>query len=159
MAFLVDGVAYPNSNWAGPVTDGRVTLTNADWRAAETDLDLPVRLVNDLEAVALSIPLLTPTDFSWWSGRGESLNRVLCLGVGTGFGGALFTPDKVVPMEPGHEQLGGEFGSQSVESVVSGMALARHGDAEFLRAGFSFAVNRLIDRWEPDAVPRGQSTG
>ena len=26
MAFLVDGVAYPNSNWAGPVTDGYLGL-------------------------------------------------------------------------------------------------------------------------------------
>ena len=85
---------------AGPVEQGKVVLTNADWRGSVSDLDVPVRLVNDLEAVAFSIPLLTARDIQWWGGRGESLERVLCLGIGTGFGGALFTPDDVIAMEP-----------------------------------------------------------
>ena len=137
---------------AGPVVDGRVTLTNADWSGSESDLAVPVRLVNDLEAVALSIPLLKAEDYQWWHGRGESLSRVLCLGIGTGFGGALYTHDGVVAMEPGHEPLGGEFGTQTVESVVSGVALGRHCDDAFLKAGFTAAVERLVDRWTPDAV-------
>jgi len=137
---------------AGPVEDGQVMLTNADWRARESDLDVPVRLVNDLEAVALSMPLLKAEDYLWWQGRGESLTRVLCLGVGTGFGGALFTPDEVVAMEPGHESLGGEFGSQTVEAVVSGLGLGRHCDDDFFKAAYTAAVNRLIGRWSPDAV-------
>ena len=137
---------------AGPVEQGKVVLTNADWRGSVSDLDVPVRLVNDLEAVAFSIPLLTARDIQWWGGRGESLERVLCLGIGTGFGGALFTPDDVIAMEPGHEPLHGGFGDQTVESVVSGLSLARHRDHALFRAALAFAVDRLVERWAPDAL-------
>ena len=137
---------------AGPVEDGRVLLTNADWRATESDLDVPVRLVNDLAAVALGVPLLEPEDFVWWGRRAASLERVLCIGVGTGFGGALHTPEGVVAMEPGHELLGDAFPGHTVESVVSGTALAVHRDDAALRTAFKLAVDRLVDRWAPDAV-------
>lgn len=137
---------------AGPVQNRKVRLTNANWRGAESDLDVPVRLVNDLEAVAMSLPLLDDVDFDWWKGDGESRKRVLCLGIGTGFGGALYTPTEVIALEPGHEELGGDFGRQTVESVVSGLALRRHGDPGLLKAALAVAVDRLLVRWRPDTL-------
>src|SRR5262245_19854737 len=54
---------------AGPVIDGRVKITNLPWVMDEAslakDLNLKsVHLINDLEAVARSIPILRPSDVS-----------------------------------------------------------------------------------------------
>ena len=85
-------------------------LTNADWRASESDLDVLLFIVNDLEAVALSMPLLTAETLPVVAGARGIAERVLCLGIGTGFGGALYTPDEVIAMEPDMSHYGGDFG-------------------------------------------------
>ncbi len=145
--FIAVGVAV-----AGPVIQGTVSLTNANWRASEHDLNVPVCLVNDLAAVALSVPVLADGDIEWWGGKPTIGGRVLCIGVGTGFGGALWTGDGVVAMEPGHEDLGAGFGGLTVEEVVSGMALEDHDDADQFSAGLLAAVTRLGERLRPDTI-------
>ena len=145
---------------AGPVSMGRVSLTNAKWEGAESDMGKPTRLVNDLEAVALAVPLLDETALEWWSDPNPSASRVLCVGVGTGFGGAMWTPDGVTSMEPGHDPLVGfgRYGRQvTVEDVVSGMGLARmrsegHDAEVWLSEAFSCAIGRLIKETRAEAV-------
>ena len=145
---------------AGPVKDGRVRLTNADWSGAESDLSIPVALVNDLEAVALAVPALEPSDVEWLTSASSLSGSVLCLGIGTGFGGALWTHEGVQAMEPGHDSLGHfePMGREvTVEEVVSGMAIR-----DMLQQGvevdavvplaFDMALSRLVERWTPGAV-------
>src|SRR5499433_3889674 len=60
-------VAYASFDVAGPVIDGRVKTTNLPWvmdeRSIARDLKLrEVRLLNDLHAVALAVPILEPRD-------------------------------------------------------------------------------------------------
>jgi glucokinase len=53
---------------AGPVKGERVALTNSSWvidiSELQTDFGLQVRIVNDFESVALSLPVLTSTDLA-----------------------------------------------------------------------------------------------
>ena len=52
---------------AGPVVDGQVTMTNVPWRVRTADVvaatgSSTVRLLNDLEAMAYAVPVLTPDE-------------------------------------------------------------------------------------------------
>lgn len=157
---LLDGAVACGVAVAGPVKDGAVRLTNSDWTGRETDLPVPVALVNDLEAVALAVPVLNSPDVEWWTPSAPLKGAVLCLGIGTGFGGALWRDGEVQPMEPGHEPLGffPPLGREvTVEDVVSGRAFramkADGLDAESLvTAGFRMALGHLMERFNPDAV-------
>ena len=145
---------------AGPIVDRRVRLTNAEWEGHEDDLDVPVALVNDLEAVALSVPELTDNDVVWWGAKSSIGHRVLCLGIGTGFGGAVWADGKAHSMEPGHESLGyfEPFEREvTVEEVVSGLAIKQLNEAgvrleSVIPSAFEFALQRLVDRWAPETV-------
>lgn len=130
---------------AGPVVDGIVDVTNLPWRIDAHWLShrldgAAVRLVNDLEAVALALPALgadadavsplraveTPT-----AGR-----AMIAVNVGTGFGAATAVPTAAgwtaLPGEPGHmafaartEAECGQLGAcHSVEDMLSGRGLA-----------------------------------
>ncbi|MEM1139927.1 MAG: glucokinase, partial [Pseudomonadota bacterium] len=106
---------------AGPVSGGAATLTNADWTITAADVNahlpgVPVRLMNDFEAVALALPHLAPSE---WQTLGPhpsdapSLNAPLpklALGAGTGLGTCLLVPIPgggwlTVPAEGGHRTL------------------------------------------------------
>ena len=145
---------------AGPVQDGRVRLTNADWCGAEGDLNIPVALVNDLEAVALAVPGLAAADVEWLTTASLLADSVLCLGIGTGFGGAVWTRDGVEALEPGHDSLGyfEPLGREvTVEEVVSGMGIrdmTQQGvDVDVVvPLAFDLALGRLLERWNPNAV-------
>lgn len=55
---------------AGPVLDRAISLTNCNWRITAADVSAtlggkPVRLFNDLEAVALALPHLSQSDLRW----------------------------------------------------------------------------------------------
>jgi len=142
------------------VKDGSVRLTNSDWVGGESDLSVPVALVNDLEAVALAVPMLMPADVEWWTADAPLKGSILCLGIGTGFGGALWKDGTVQSMEPGHDSLGffPPLGREvTVEEVVSGKAYrainAAGMDAEsMVSAGFRIALERLLERFQPDAL-------
>lgn len=145
---------------AGPVVNGRVSLTNAQWVATEADLSVPVALVNDLEAVALSVPHLCERDVEWLTSPAALSGTVLCLGIGTGFGGAIWRESGAIAMEPGHDPLHFDAALDrmvTVEEVVSGMAIARMKERGLdvdstVPDAFLRALTALVERVQPDSV-------
>ncbi|MDB5412446.1 MAG: glk [Rubritepida sp.] len=94
---------------AAPIQNGRAQLTNAPWlldtAVLRSELGLErVRLVNDLEAMAWSLPALPPEAVETWT-EGEALAGAPCavIAPGTGLGVAAFLPGRgVVATEAGH---------------------------------------------------------
>ncbi len=128
---------------AAPVSDGTVKLTNRDVvlsaDAISERLDgVPVTILNDLEAVALALPHLTPDDYHVLrTGHVKQRARsMVAVNVGTGFGSSavISTPHGwvAVPSESGHMVLAPVSddaadiigGCETVEDYVSGRGLA-----------------------------------
>lgn len=134
---------------AGPVIGRRAEFTNAAWLfdgpvfAKAMGLSNGI-LVNDFEALALSLPTLAPTDLApIGRAQGDGQGARLVLGPGTGFGAAALVgrPGRqlVVATEAGHIELGPVeddekrfwphleryHGRYAVEGVLSGAGLAR----------------------------------
>jgi len=84
---------------AGPVIDGHAKVTNLPWVMDEVslakDLNLKsVRLINDLEAVARSIPILRPGDVSTLNvGQPVPMGAIGVIAPGTGLGESFLTWD------------------------------------------------------------------
>lgn len=82
---------------AGPVIDGSVQVTNLPWnineRALQKDLKIEkVWLLNDLEAIANSIPHLSEDDFQvMHQGDSEENGTIAVIAPGTGLGEAYLT--------------------------------------------------------------------
>jgi glucokinase len=125
---------------AGPVESGRVTLTNGqmtiDRQAMIAGLGgRPVALLNDLEATAYAIPLLSAGDTHAVVPASQSVvGPYLVVNVGTGFGAALLFQTPVgwqsVATEAGHMTLGitdlkyhSDSELVSVEDRLSGLAV------------------------------------
>lgn len=127
---------------AGPVDDGSVTLTNAPWTLGEAALSrrlagVPVRIVNDLEAVAHALPHLAAGDLGRIGGVAAPDKRrpMIAVNVGTGFGAASIAPGgrgwMVRASEAGHMSLAPAdaaearalAGVETVEDVLSGRGL------------------------------------
>ena len=143
---LLEGAAFCG---AGPLQQGRIQLTNhaaaVDPQALSAVLGLaPVRVLNDFEAIAWCLPALQDGDCALiHPGRALAGAPQLVLGPGTGFGAAAYLPtaggDLVLAGEAGHarlasgplaeqrfwQQLEVQFGSLSIEKVLSGGGLAR----------------------------------
>lgn len=110
---------------AGPVINGRVTLTNGDWKLSEKDISaslggVSVTLVNDVEAVALSLPHLTAEDLlplGSIDAPEVTSGTKLVLNVGTGFGAATLISTQIgwqsCPSEAGHMSFGRQESSES----------------------------------------------
>ena len=133
---------------AGPLVNGAINLTNGDWRIDYRDLtvrfgNVPVQLMNDLVAVAQSLPHLG-ADAVIPIGD-NAMGRVSCasklaINIGTGFGAAALVNinSRLHPLssEAGHMSLPAFDGAdqdllrnaeppfQSVEDVLSGPGLA-----------------------------------
>src|SRR5262249_222447 len=76
---------------AAPVKGGRVALTNSSWvidiSELQTVFGLEVQIVNDFEAVVLSLPSLTSTDLAGVGGGNSELRTpIAVLGPGAGLG-------------------------------------------------------------------------
>jgi glucokinase len=84
---------------AGPVIDGHVKTTNLPWvmdeRSLKTELNLiSVHLMNDLEAVARSVPVLRPTDvITLNQGAPITKGAIAIIAPGTGLGESFLTWD------------------------------------------------------------------
>ena len=133
---LLEGIAIAA---AGPVEDGRVELTNhtlsIDAQIVSAEFgNRPVRLLNDLEAVAWSLPWLQPEQLTPVRSPDTPLGGPrLVVNVGTGFGGALLIATgegwQSIACEPGHMKLARAFaatsgtplGAGSVEETISGL--------------------------------------
>ena len=136
---------------AGPVVDGRVRFTNNHWSLATADLARSfgtdsVRLLNDFEAIAYSIPFLGPDDCVAAGilplpelGSGDFTVGIVGPGTGLGAAGLLRRDGGLYPVvgEGGHlgfapesrlqmkllSQLRQEFDRVSDERLVSGPGL------------------------------------
>lgn len=135
---------------AGPVVAGAIQLTNRDWAVTAEGVHhvagfgVPLRVLNDLEAVAHALPFLPEAAVDWWDGvrpPEPAYGRRLAVNVGTGFGSAAIIHDGgqwvCCPAEAGHMQLGaadaGELallarfdpGERTVEGMLSGDGVRR----------------------------------
>lgn len=129
---------------AGPVKDNRVHLTNLGWSFSGADLGIAeARLLNDFEAIALSLRHLAPTDLVTIGPKIDAQGTIAIVGPGTGFGvgGAVPQGADIVPLvtEGGHaafapgddferavsDHLKAEFGRVSTERILSGPGLVR----------------------------------
>ena len=134
---------------AGPLIDGAIRLTNGTWRVDTRTLTerfgkIPVRLMNDLTAVASALPRLAADAVVAVGETGAvvaSDASKLAINAGTGFGAAVLATPVSGPLalasEAGHMslpsprtlQLGalrdGDPPFQCIEDVLSGPGLAR----------------------------------
>ena len=132
---------------AGPVIDGRVSLTNSMWSIRESDLRelgfAQAMLINDFAALAYSIETLEPDDVRSIGPelKGADKSPISILGAGTGFGVACLVRQgtQAIPLitEGGHigfaprddeqirilQKLRLQFGHVSVERILSGSGL------------------------------------
>jgi len=146
----------------GPIEDGRTKTTNLPWEISESDIKdhfgfNHVRLVNDLSAMAFSVPWLTDDEQVVLNpGMPRADGTIAVLAPGTGLGMAMLTRPEgryhAVASEGGHtdfapshkndpalwEFLHDRYGHVSNERVVSGPGLVniyqwilhRNGNAE-----------------------------
>ncbi len=132
---------------AGAVQNGRCVLTNSPWVIDAAELRATygfstVRLINDFEAVAWSLPRLSPEMLLQVGGRQPVIGAPLAaLGPGTGLGMAVSIPHEtahlVLSSEGGHSTMAGSssredaviaylrqrVGHVSAERVLSGHGL------------------------------------
>jgi glucokinase len=132
---------------AGPVDDDRCVLTNCAWTVDAAELRralgvAAVRVVNDFEAAAWSLPALQPAHLvALGGGRSADGAPMVVLGPGSGLGVACHVPRDgrplVIATEGGHatlaaasaredaviEWLRGRFGHVSAERALSGPGL------------------------------------
>jgi glucokinase len=92
---------------AGPVDGDHYRLTNSPWSGSIRDLDVPyAKVLNDFEALALSLPHLSADDLVPLGGPAPSYGVKAVLGPGTGLGvGGLVPTDcgwVAIPGEGGH---------------------------------------------------------
>jgi glucokinase len=92
-------VARASFGVAGPVVEGRVQVTNLPWVVDTQTLShalggVPVRLLNDLEAIAYAISSLEPSDLETLNeGQPESHGPLAVIAPGTGLGEAFLLWD------------------------------------------------------------------
>jgi glucokinase len=132
---------------AGPVVEGQATITNLPWVIREAQLERalhlsPVRLLNDLEAIANGVPILEPVDLHTLNeGQPAPGGAIAVIAPGTGLGEAFLTWDgsryRAHASEGGHASfapmaslevelllhLQRRFDHVSCERVCSGMGL------------------------------------
>ena len=133
---------------AAPVTGGKVSLTNSTWSFVDEDLCrkvglMHIKVLNDFEALALSLPHLTAAELHQIGGGApveHAAKAVLGPGTGLGVAGLAWSGERWValPGEGGHVTLGAEDEGQlallerirkgrdhlSAERVLSGPGLA-----------------------------------
>jgi glucokinase len=144
---------------AGPVDGEEIALTNRPWKSRRSDLAArfglsELRVLNDFEAVAWSLPQLAPADLRPLGEAREAAHGVkLVIGPGTGLGIAALVPINgsfhVVPSEGGHAA----FGPQTLDEIeIFTRLMRRHGGlcAETILSGRGLV--RLFEVLEPGAA-------
>ena len=132
---------------AGPVENGRCKTTNFPWDVYESRIEKTFKLkkvwlINDLSAMAVSVPYLTRSEiFTLNDTHPEKKGNISLIAPGTGLGQALLIYNEgeyiSVPSEGGHvdfapcnelevgllKYLWGEYGHVSIERIISGMGI------------------------------------
>jgi glucokinase len=103
---------------AGPVTGERATITNLRWTMTRDELRVAtgaeaVLLVNDFEALALSVPVLAGKDLQQVGGTApvaRATKAVVGPGTGLGVGGVVWSATRWMPIpgEGGHTSFAAE---------------------------------------------------
>ncbi len=158
-----DGMAI---SAAGPLEDDIVRLTNAPWivdaRRVKAHLNgVPVRIYNDLEAVALGLPNFETADLTCVTAGAPPTEPLpmIAINAGTGLGAAVAIPSgsdwSVLATEGGHARLSSVTECEAAlldafetfEDVLAGPGLARLrdqlGDHAEVRALYSGLLGRL----------------
>lgn len=137
---------------AGPVIDQSAEMTNVPWRVDAAELNARfnfrhVRLLNDLEAMAYSVPVLTASELQpLQAGERRVEGNIALIAAGTGLGTSLlhWMDGRYIPMpsEGGHTDfaartdreieflqfLRNRFGRAEVEHVLSGPGILNLSD-------------------------------
>jgi glucokinase len=117
----IEGLSAAAIAVAGPIEGEEVALTNRDWRFTRDSLKAAARarqfrLLNDFEALALSLPHLGPEDVVQIGGETPERPAVkIVLGPGTGLGMATLAP---LPQGGGWMALPGEVGHITLPVVT-----------------------------------------
>ena len=109
-------VEFASIGVAGPVVDRQAKITNLHWvideRKLETELGFaPIRLLNDLQAIAYAVPLLESGDLQTLAeGKQIRHGNKAVIAPGTGLGEAFIAWDgsryRAFPSEGGHTDFG-----------------------------------------------------
>ena len=166
---------------AGPVVDGVSTLTNAPVTVdpaaiAHTSGLTRISLINDLEALAYAVPVLTPSEvFGLQEGRPDPAGAIAVIAAGTGLGEATLYQVNGRPVAKASEggradfaartdrdilvlrDLRARHGRAAVEEVISGIGLVNIHRA--LRPSGCDASIDLNDRDAPAAVSASAIAG
>lgn len=123
-AYLGEGRAISSAAIAaaGPCDGEAISLTNSPWRIVAEDVStmlggVPVRLLNDLEAVALALPHLASENIEAIAHAPlpEQNFPMLAVNIGTGFGAAV-----AIPIGAGCVALATEAGHMSLIPATPG---------------------------------------
>ncbi len=119
---------------AGPVTNGRVAMTNAPWtidqaKLGQRDDIRSACVINDFQAIAMALPHLKPEDRTFINAEPppeEPSQPMLVIGPGTGLGMALSIPDRnggwiPVATEGGHAELAGSIVASEIGDAIRRM--------------------------------------
>ena len=150
---------------AGPVIDQRAQMTNVPWTVDAEELTsafglTSVRLLNDLEAMATSLPVLKAHELmTLQAGRPKPGGNVALIAAGTGLGEAIlhYAHGRYAPLasEGGHTDfaarsdreidfvryLRGRYGRAEVEHVLSGRGLLNLSDFTHLESTCAGALD------------------
>lgn len=159
---------------AGPIADQRVNLTNLSWQIDAAEIahafSIPrVMLLNDFEAAALAVDLLSPADWvTLQEGYAQAQTMRVILGAGTGMGVAWLVWQKdhyqPIPTEAGHidfapvnalqlrllEALQKKFHHVSVEKLLSGAGLTQI---------FNFLQSNTVESHKIASLPLDEDNG
>ena len=135
---------------ATAVGDHRIAFTNSGWSFLRADVERelglqPLLILNDFEALALSLPRLKADQLRTWPGSptGVANAALAVIGPGTGLGvaGLLPTPHGfvAVPGEGGHATLAATDDFES-ELLAAARRLHPHVSAERLLSGIGLPV-------------------
>jgi glucokinase len=136
---------------AGPVINQQAQMTNVEWSVDADELrrtfGFGVRLLNDLESMANSLPVLKAEELvTLQAGAGRTDGNIALIAAGTGLGQAVlhYTGGRYLPLpsEGGHADyaartdeelefaryLRGRYGRAEVEHVLSGQGLLNLSD-------------------------------
>ena len=156
---------------AGPIVDNRCRATNIPWvidgQALSEAIHCPkVRLLNDIEAIAYGIPVLTPEETELVNGQPQEHGTKVLIAPGTGLGEAILYWDGTryhpIPSEGGHASFAPtsdieidllryirtSFLHVSVERILSGEGL--HLLYQFLRD-----TKKNEPTWFAELLPTG----
>lgn len=141
---------------AGPVKGERSILTNSSWVIDTPELratfKLEARIFNDFEAVALSLPWLTPTDLAPIGGGNPAAGAPKAVvGPGSGLGVACLIPRSekpvVISSEGGHAHWQPHANERIVSLGNCGNALGTSLPNEWFRGWAWKTFTRRLPHW------------